>query len=164
MKELMGQVADLHPRPPVPSKPRRYPIGGIDGYVEMGGGRGHNDFFTNPRVKKIFQDHIKFLMNRRNTINGRIYKARTTATPHTRRARAAVAAAVLLHYAASRSAAHPLSFTIISPPPPTITFPPPLERFLSPPSPIKYPRRRTTPQSWVGTSPMRLAAPTAHRS
>lgn len=54
----------------------RYPVGGIGGFVKMGGGKVHNDFFTSPEVKKIFQDHITFLVNRKNTINGLVYKAR----------------------------------------------------------------------------------------
>ncbi|KAL4519468.1 hypothetical protein Ndes2526A_g01925 [Nannochloris sp. 'desiccata'] len=34
----------------------------------------HEDFFSNFKAKKIYKDHVKVLLERRNTINGREYK------------------------------------------------------------------------------------------
>lgn len=35
---------------------------------------GTADFFSNPPVKQIFKDHIRAIVNRKNTINGLQYK------------------------------------------------------------------------------------------
>jgi len=33
-----------------------------------------NDFYTNADCKRMYKDHVKFMLNRKNSINGRIYK------------------------------------------------------------------------------------------
>ena len=35
---------------------------------------GTADFFSNPAVKQIFKDHMRAIVNRKNTINGLQYK------------------------------------------------------------------------------------------
>ena len=33
-----------------------------------------NDFYTNAETRKMYKDHVKFMLNRKNTVNGRVYK------------------------------------------------------------------------------------------
>ena len=50
-----------------------YPVGGIDSFVKMGGASKHQDFFSNTKVKELYKQHISFIANRVNSINGRKY-------------------------------------------------------------------------------------------
>lgn len=34
----------------------------------------HRLFFTDPGTKQLYKDHVKFILNRKNSVNGRIYK------------------------------------------------------------------------------------------
>ena len=43
-------------------------------YIQWAGAEGHDPFFTDPDVKKLFKNHIDAMVNRRNTINNRLYK------------------------------------------------------------------------------------------
>lgn len=43
-------------------------------YIQWAGAEGHDPFFTDPDVKKLFKNHIDTMVNRRNTINNRLYK------------------------------------------------------------------------------------------
>jgi mannan endo-1,4-beta-mannosidase len=47
--------------------------GGIDSFVKMGGASKHQDFFSNSNVKALYKQHITFIANRVNSINGRKY-------------------------------------------------------------------------------------------
>lgn len=38
----------------------------------------HAAFFSEPKCAEMFQDHIKFIVNRKNSINGRVYKSDPT--------------------------------------------------------------------------------------
>lgn len=51
----------------------RYPTGGIDYFVKLGGASKHQEFFTNPAVKALYKKHIAFMAGRVNSINGRKY-------------------------------------------------------------------------------------------
>ena len=55
-----------------------YKVGGIDSYVNWGGSSSHADFFSSPAIKKIYKNHITFLANRVNSINGRKYSTDPT--------------------------------------------------------------------------------------
>ena len=43
-------------------------------YIQWAGAEGHDVFFTDSGVKQLFKDHIDAMVNRRNTINNRLYK------------------------------------------------------------------------------------------
>ena len=43
-------------------------------YIQWAGAEGHDVFFTDTEVKQLFKDHIDTMVNRRNTINNRLYK------------------------------------------------------------------------------------------
>lgn len=43
-------------------------------YIQWAGATGHDVFFTDPGAKQLFKDHIDAMVNRRNTINNRLYK------------------------------------------------------------------------------------------
>lgn len=43
-------------------------------YIQWAGAEGHDPFFTDPDVKSLFKNHIDTMVNRRNTINNRLYK------------------------------------------------------------------------------------------
>jgi len=43
-------------------------------YIQWAGAEGHDPFFTDPDVKKLFKNHIDTMVNRRNTISNRLYK------------------------------------------------------------------------------------------
>lgn len=47
---------------------------GLYQYVEWGGSMGTGDFFTDPKIIRLFKDHISAIVNRTNTLNGRQYK------------------------------------------------------------------------------------------
>lgn len=48
---------------------------GVDTLVEWAGqGLQHEDFFTNAQVKKLYKDRVRTIINRVNTINGRVYR------------------------------------------------------------------------------------------
>lgn len=49
------------------------PTGGVDEYANMTGTQ-HNDFFSNPATMALYQDYLKTIVTRTNTINGRAYK------------------------------------------------------------------------------------------
>ena len=51
----------------------RYPTGGIDSFVKMGGASKHQEFFSNGAVKALYKKHIAFITGRVNSINGRKY-------------------------------------------------------------------------------------------
>jgi mannan endo-1,4-beta-mannosidase len=49
--------------------------GGIDQYVNWSDtASDHNDFYTDDNCKKWFKNHISTILNRKNTINGRVYR------------------------------------------------------------------------------------------
>lgn len=50
------------------------PTGGADQFVTWAGGQVHEDFFTDEAMKSMYKDHVAVLLNRVNTINGRVYK------------------------------------------------------------------------------------------
>nr|QOL01199.1 putative extracellular protein TR9_011a [Trebouxia lynnae] len=43
-------------------------------YIQWAGAEGHDVFFTDPEVKQLYKDHIDTMVNRRNTINNRLYR------------------------------------------------------------------------------------------
>lgn len=43
-------------------------------YIQWAGAEGHDVFFTDSGAKQLFKDHIDAMVNRRNTINNRLYK------------------------------------------------------------------------------------------
>ena len=43
-------------------------------YVKWAGAKGPDAFFTDKKARKLFKDHIDVVVNRRNSINGRLYK------------------------------------------------------------------------------------------
>lgn len=43
-------------------------------YIQWAGAEGDDVFFTDPGTKQLFKDHIDAMVNRRNTINNRLYK------------------------------------------------------------------------------------------
>lgn len=43
-------------------------------YIQWAGAEGHDPFFTDSDVKQLFKNHIDAMVNRRNTINNRLYK------------------------------------------------------------------------------------------
>lgn len=47
-------------------------VGGADQYVKWCGGSGHNDFFTNSNCMQLYKNFASTLINRVNTINGRV--------------------------------------------------------------------------------------------
>lgn len=47
--------------------------GGADQFTAWAGSTVHEDFFSNRLAKQLFKDHIKVVLNRVNTINGRRY-------------------------------------------------------------------------------------------
>ncbi|GAB4816952.1 hypothetical protein N2152v2_003998 [Parachlorella kessleri] len=48
--------------------------GGADQFVTWAKGNAHEDFFSDPTAKQLYKDHVKALLTRVNTINGRVYK------------------------------------------------------------------------------------------
>lgn len=50
------------------------PTGGADQYVKLAGLNEHEDFYTSEVAKAMYKDHLSVLLNRVNTINGRVYK------------------------------------------------------------------------------------------
>jgi len=50
------------------------PTGGADQFMTWAGGQEHEDFFKLPAAKQMYKDHVRVLLNRVNTINGRRYK------------------------------------------------------------------------------------------
>ena len=49
-------------------------FGPVMQYIQWAGAEGHDPFFTDPDVKPLFKNHIDVMVNRRNTINNRLYK------------------------------------------------------------------------------------------
>jgi mannan endo-1,4-beta-mannosidase len=49
-------------------------FGGMDKYVEWAGDSHHDDFYTDPTIRKWFQDYIAHLLNHTNTVTGVKYK------------------------------------------------------------------------------------------
>ena len=49
-------------------------FGHVMQYIQWAGAEGHDPFFTDPDVKQLFKNHIDVMVNRRNTINNRLYK------------------------------------------------------------------------------------------
>ena len=43
-------------------------------YVKWAGAKGPDAFFTDKKARKLFKDHIDVIVNRRNSINGKLYK------------------------------------------------------------------------------------------
>ncbi len=68
-------------------RPPRYPTGGIDSFVKLGGSSKHQDFFTSAAIKQLYKQHITFMANRVNSINGRKYSEDPTIMAWCARAR-----------------------------------------------------------------------------
>lgn len=49
-------------------------FGGMDRYVEWADGAHHDDFYTNPTIRRWFKDYIAHLLERTNTVTGVKYK------------------------------------------------------------------------------------------
>jgi mannan endo-1,4-beta-mannosidase len=49
-------------------------FGGIDQYVRWAGGQYHDEFFTDPEIKQWYRDYVNHVLNRTNTITGKVYK------------------------------------------------------------------------------------------
>ncbi len=50
-------------------------FGGMNAYVRWTrSAREHDDFYTNQEIKNLFKDYIRYVLNRRNTYTGRLYK------------------------------------------------------------------------------------------
>jgi mannan endo-1,4-beta-mannosidase len=49
-------------------------FGGMDQYVRWRGGQYHDQFYTDPVIRQWYKDWISHLLNRTNTITGRVYK------------------------------------------------------------------------------------------
>lgn len=53
--------------------------GGMDQYVNWSDtAKDHNDFYADNNCKRWFKNHVTMLLNRKNTLNGRIYKKDST--------------------------------------------------------------------------------------
>lgn len=50
------------------------PTGGVPEYVKWAGATDHNAFYTDPAIKNTYKEFVTTVINRRNTINGRLYK------------------------------------------------------------------------------------------
>lgn len=50
------------------------PTGGADQFVAWAGSTTHEDFFTQQRPRQLYKDHVKVVLTRVNTVNGRTYK------------------------------------------------------------------------------------------
>lgn len=48
--------------------------GGIKQYCTWAGGKPHNEFFSDPTMKGWYKDFVQMLLNRQNTISGKVYK------------------------------------------------------------------------------------------
>lgn len=51
-----------------------YDFGGMDQYLRWFGRTKHHEFYTAPEVKQAYKNWIEHLVQRKNTINGRLYK------------------------------------------------------------------------------------------
>lgn len=49
-------------------------FGGMDQYLAWFGKTKHHEFYTDPRVKSAYKDWVTALVQRRNTVNGRVYR------------------------------------------------------------------------------------------
>jgi len=49
-------------------------FGGIDQYVRWAGGEHHDDFFTDDEIKQWYRDWVSHVLNRTNTVTGKVYK------------------------------------------------------------------------------------------
>lgn len=54
------------------------PTGGADQFLSWAGGSIHEDFFSDPAAKQLYKDHVKILLERKNSINGREYREDST--------------------------------------------------------------------------------------
>jgi len=51
-----------------------YDFGGMDQYLSWFGRSKHHEFYTAPEVRAAYKSYIAHLVNRRNTVNGRLYR------------------------------------------------------------------------------------------
>ncbi len=42
--------------------------------MEWAGGSRPDDFYTNAAAKQLFKNHMSYIVNRRNSLTGRLYK------------------------------------------------------------------------------------------
>ena len=50
------------------------PTGGLPEYLKWSGLTSQSDFFTSPATQGMYKDFVASIINRRNTINGRLYR------------------------------------------------------------------------------------------
>ena len=50
------------------------PTGGADQFLGWVGSSVHEDFFSNRRVKQLYKDHVRVILERKNSVNGREYR------------------------------------------------------------------------------------------
>ena len=50
------------------------PTGGVPEYLKWGGSTKTTDFYTNPAIIEMYQNFVRTILLRRNTINGRLYR------------------------------------------------------------------------------------------
>jgi mannan endo-1,4-beta-mannosidase len=51
-----------------------YDFGGMDQYLSWFGRSKHHEFYTAPEVRTAYKDYLAHLVNRRNTVNGKLYR------------------------------------------------------------------------------------------
>ncbi len=51
-----------------------YDYGGMDQYLTWFGLKKHHEFYTAPEVRQAYKNWITFLVNRKNSVNGRLYR------------------------------------------------------------------------------------------
>jgi mannan endo-1,4-beta-mannosidase len=51
-----------------------YDFGGMDQYLRWFGRTKHHEFYTAPEVRRAYKDYLAHLVNRRNTVNGKLYR------------------------------------------------------------------------------------------
>ncbi|HEY8946691.1 MAG TPA: cellulase family glycosylhydrolase [Polyangiaceae bacterium] len=49
-------------------------FGGIAQYLEWFGKKKHHEFYTDPEIKQAYKNWVAHIVNRRNTVNGRLYR------------------------------------------------------------------------------------------
>lgn len=49
-------------------------FGGIAQYVKWFGKENHHDFYTDPEIKQAYKNWVTHIINRKNTVNGKIYR------------------------------------------------------------------------------------------
>lgn len=50
------------------------PTGGVPQYLKWANATDDVEFYTNPAIIKMYQDFVSTVLNRKNTLNGRVYK------------------------------------------------------------------------------------------